>query len=253
MNKRASLLSLLMGVLLLIIWDLSAQEVSELILPRPIAVLTVLWQGLIDGYFLSHIWTTLVEIIIGLLTGAFIGGILGIIIGESQFLKQVFSVYIVISQAIPKIALAPLFMLWFGYGMTSKIVITALICFFPLLEATASAIQQVNPEQLTLFRLMKATRWQTLWYLKLPAGLPTIVQGLRVAVILSLVGTLVGEFIGAKQGLGALIIASQGMMDTTLMFAVLILLAILGCILYRLVDILEYKLWYNKENNNEKN
>ncbi|MFL2129206.1 MAG: ABC transporter permease [Ruoffia tabacinasalis] len=253
MNKRASLLSLLMGVLLLFIWELSAQQVSELILPRPLAVFSVLWKGILDGYFLPHILTTVVELIIGLLMGGFLGVLLGIIIGESPFLKNVFSVYIVISQAIPKIALAPLFMLWFGYGMMSKIVITALICFFPLLEATASAIQHVNSDQLTLFRLMNASRWQTLWYLKFPAGLPTIVQGLRVAVVLSLVGALVGEFIGAKQGLGALIIASQGMMDTTLMFAVLILLAILGCILYGLVNILENLLWYSKENKNEKN
>lgn len=253
MRKKAWFLSLLIGVVLLIGWEWSARQVSDLILPKPTAVFSLLWQGIISGYFLPHLLTTLTEILLGLLIGVVLGGLLGIVIGESAFLRQVFSLYIVISQAIPKIALAPLFMLWFGYGITSKVVITTLICFFPLLEATASAIQQVSTEQLTLFRLMQASRWQTLWYLKLPAGLPTIIQGFRVAVVMSLVGALVGEFIGAHKGLGALIIASQGMMDTTLMFAVLVLLAIIGLIFYALVNLLEQRLWYSKEKKDEKN
>jgi NitT/TauT family transport system permease protein len=140
----------------------------------------------------------------------------------------------VVSQVIPKLALMPLFILWFGFGHTSLVVITALICFFPLLETTATSLRQVAPERLELFRMLGASRWQTLWQLKLPTGLPGVLAGLRVAVMLALVGAVVGEFIGASQGLGALVIAAQGSMDTPLMFAVLVLIALLGVVAYQL-------------------
>lgn len=242
MHKKATITSIILGILLIIVWEYLARGLSNLILPNPVAVFLKLIDGIVSGDFLPHLLTTLIEVMLGLLIGLVFGVGLGILIGENEFLRKVSFPYIVISQAIPKIALAPLFMLWFGYGMTSKIVITALICFFPLLEATASAVRQVNQQQLDLFRLIHASRLQTLWHLKIPAGLPTILQGLRVAVILALVGAIVSEFIGANQGLGALIIASQSMMDTTLMFAILIILSIIGFLLYGLVNLLESKL-----------
>jgi NitT/TauT family transport system permease protein len=136
----------------------------------------------------------------------------------------------------------PLFIVWFGFGMTSTVVITALICFFPLMENTLTALQQVQPERVELFRMLGATRTQTLMRLKLPSGLPGILAGLRVAVVLALVGAVVGEFIGASQGLGALVIASQGMMDTPLMFAVLVLIAVLGMLVYKATLMLERRL-----------
>jgi NitT/TauT family transport system permease protein len=141
--------------------------------------------------------------------------------------------YVVVSQVIPKLALMPLFIVWFGFGMTSTVVITALICFFPLMENTLTALQQVPAERLELFRMLGATRTQTLWRLKLPSGLPGILAGLRVAVVLALVGAVVGEFIAAGKGLGALVIASQGTMDTPLMFAVLVVIAVLGMLVYQ--------------------
>ena len=136
-------------------------------------------------------------------------------------------------------ALMPLFLLWFGFGMTSTVVITALVCFFPLLETTLTSLRRVAPERLELFRMLGASRAQTLWRLKLPTGLPGILAGLRVAVMLGLVGAVVGEFIGASQGLGALVIAAQGSMDTPLMFAVLTLISLLGLLAYQLTLWLE--------------
>src|SRR5699024_6262602 len=132
------------------------------------------------------------------------------------------------------------------------VIITALICFFPLLENTLTAIQYTDRQKLELFKVLRASRWQTLTKLKLPAGLPNILSGLRVAVVLAVVGAVVGEFIGGSVGLGALIIASQGMMDTPLMFAVLILLTLFGMILYQMVYLIEKK-WLNTyiEENNE--
>jgi NitT/TauT family transport system permease protein len=123
--------------------------------------------------------------------------------------------------------------------MTSKVVITALICFFPLLENTVTSIQYTDAKKIELFKVLGATRLQTLIRLKIPAGLPSIMAGFRVAVVLSVVGAVVGEFIGGSKGLGAMIIASQSMMDTPLMFAVLILLTLLGMILYQSVVFLE--------------
>ena len=158
---------------------------------------------------------------------------------ESSLLQGLLKPYVVVSQVIPKLALMPLFIVWFGFGMTSTVVITALICFFPLMENTVTSLQQVDPQRLELFRMLGATRAQTLLRLKLPAGLPGILAGLRVAVVLALVGAVVGEFIGASKGLGALIIASQGMMDTPLMFAVLVLIAGLGLLIYQATLFLE--------------
>jgi NitT/TauT family transport system permease protein len=158
-----------------------------------------------------------------------------------EFLRKLLAPYVIASQAVPKLALAPLFILWFGFGLTSKVVITALICFFPLLENTVTSIQYTDKQKQELFRMLGASRWQTLIHLKIPAGLPGILAGFRVAVVLAIVGAVVGEFVGGSDGLGALIIASQGMMDTPLMFAVLILLTIIGMVLYQVVYLLEKK------------
>ena len=129
--------------------------------------------------------------------------------------------------------------IWFGFGLTPTVVITALICFFPLMENTLTSLQQVDPRKQELFRMLGATRLQTLLRLKIPSGLPVIMAGFRVAVVLALVGAVVGEFIGGSKGLGALIIASQGMMDTPLMFAVLLLITLLGLGVYQLAIVLE--------------
>src|SRR5690606_22066841 len=123
-----------------------------------------------------------------------------------------------------------------------KVVITALVCFFPLLESTVTAIQSSDKQKQELFKMLGATRLQTLIHLKIPAGIPGILAGLRISVVLAVVGAVVGEFIGGSVGLGALIIASQGMMDTPLMFAALVLLTAMGMILYLLVGLLE-KIW----------
>lgn len=193
------------GVLLLILllgWELSARwfHLSTLVLPAPSLVLDALWRGLRTGYLWPHIWQTTVELVLGLLLGCVLGFASGVVMGESAFLRRTLMPYVVTSQVVPKLALAPLFIVWFGFGTTPTVVITALICFFPLMENTLTSIQQVDAQRLELFRMLGATRWKTLWHLKIPAGLPAILAGLRVAVVLALVGAVVGEFIGANQG-----------------------------------------------------
>ncbi|PPL17715.1 ABC transporter permease [Oceanisphaera arctica] len=231
--------SAILFVIFICVWEWLGSAMSELVLPTPSVVFPLLWSGLISGYFTPHIIQTSLEVVAGLLIGSIFGVVMGILMAEFKWLPSLLSPYIIASQAVPKLALAPLFVLWFGFGMTSKIIITALICFFPLLESTMTAIKQTNKEKQNLFRVLQASRWETLIHLKIPEGLPSMMSGLRVAVILALVGAVVGEFIGANKGLGALIIASQGMMDTPLMFAVLILLTLFGMVLYGLVNLVE--------------
>ncbi|WP_281887381.1 ABC transporter permease [Paenibacillus sp. YYML68] len=227
--------------LLLVLWEMyvAISGISKLVLPAPSVIAATLWDGLASGFFTKHIIQTLVEIVAGLALGGLLGVALGVLMGEWEPLRRLLYPLVVASQAVPKLALAPLFMLWFGFDTTPKIVITALITFFPLLESTVAAIQYVDPLKLELFRSLGATRLQTLLRLKLPAGLPGLLAGLRVAVVLAVVGAVVGEFIGASVGLGALIVASQGMMDTPLMFAVMVLLTLMGMTLYQAVLLLE--------------
>ncbi|MFC5734249.1 ABC transporter permease [Cytobacillus gottheilii] len=240
MNRHAGV-SIGIFIVLLIIWELAAQRMSQLVLPSPMIILETLWLHLTSGYFLPHIGITISEVLLGLLLGGLFGLTAGIVMGESVFFRKVLTPYLIASQAVPKLALAPLFILWFGFGMTSKVVITALVCFFPILENTMTGLKYSNKQQLDLFRMLGANKWQILFQLKIPAGIPAIIAGFRVGVVLALVGAVVGEFIGGSEGLGAVIIASQGMMDTPLMFSSLILLTALGMMLYQTVNLIENK------------
>ncbi|AIB13385.1 ABC transporter permease (plasmid) [Azospirillum argentinense] len=229
------LASALLLVLLLAGWEVYCRVagVSALVVPLPSAVLRTLWDGLAGGYLLPHLWVTTAEMAMGLAAGCTVGFLAGLLLAEVPVLRRLFYPYILASQVVPKLALGPLFIVWFGFGMTSTVVITALICFFPLLENTMTGLQQVDPNKRELFRMLRATRLQTLLRLKIPSGLPVILAGLRVAVVLALVGAVVGEFIGGRQGLGASIIAAQGMMDSTMMFALFIVITVLGMIVYQ--------------------
>ncbi|GAB2828776.1 ABC transporter permease [Comamonas piscis] len=228
-------------VLLLAVWEGAGRlgGISALVLPVPSAVLQALWTGLASGYFWPHLAATVQAVLLGLTAGAAFGLLAGMALAESVLLERVLKPYVVVSQVVPKLALAPLFVLWFGFGMLPTVLITALVCFFPLMENTLTGLRQVDAQRLQLFRMLGASRLQTLLRLKLPTGLPAILAGLRVAVVLALVGAVVAEFMGASQGLGAVVIASQGMMDTTLMFAALLLIAALGLLLYQACLLLE--------------
>ncbi len=245
MKSKSYLWTCLIGVVFLLSWEFLVRYLgtSALVMPAPTQIADVLWKSLHNGYLWPHIWQTLVEVFWGILLGGLIGCIGGIALGESSHLRNLLMPYVVLSQVVPKLALAPLFIVWFGFGVLPTIVMTALICFFPLLENTVTSMQQVDPQKLELFRMLRANRWQTLWRLKIPSGLPSIMAGLRVAVVLAWVGAVVGEFIGSSKGLGALIIAAQGSMDTPLMFAVLVVITVLGISSYWIVQTIEQRLF----------
>lgn len=245
MNGRGlTAATLALPLLLLAAWEAAARGfgLSALVLPPPSLIVDALWRGLASGYFWPHLGTTALELALGLAIGAAFGLVVGVLLAELPALRRLAMPYVVVSQVVPKLALMPLLVVWFGFGLAPTVLVTALICFFPLLENTLTGLAQVAPERLELFRLLKASRWQTLWRLKLPSGLPAVLAGLRIAVVLALVGAVVGEFVGASRGLGALIIAAQGSMDTPLLFAVLVLVSALGLAAYHATLWLERRL-----------
>lgn len=224
-----------------ILWEagVRASGLSPLVLPGPGPVFRSLVENISSGFLLKHAWTTLIEILAGFALGSLIGGVLGLLLALSPTLLRVSNPYIVASQAVPKLALAPIFALWFGFGLTPKILIAALIAFFPLLENTTRGLTEVDRDQLELFRVLRASQRQVFMKLRIPNAMPYIFTGLRVAMILAVVGAVVGEYVGANQGLGALIIASQGNFNTALMFAVVIVITAIGVVLYKLVEVAE--------------
>ena len=234
---RERLLSLVLLLAVLAAWYGLVQwrRLPPLVLPLPTAVARVLVQNILDGFLWPHLWVTLSEIVLGFVGGSALGVGLGSLVALAPLAQRVLNPYIIASQAMPKLALAPLFVIWCGFGIAPKALIAALIAFFPLFENTLTGLSAVDTETLDLFRMLGASRWQVFRKLLLPNAVPYLFAGLRVAIVLSVVGAVVGEYIGANKGLGALIMASQGMMDTTLMFAVFIVLTLVGIVLYQLV------------------
>lgn len=215
---------------------------SPLVLPPPSAVLATLWSEIATGRLWPHLAITAAEMLLGLGIGAAVGLGVGVLLAEFPALSRLLRPYVLASQLVPKLALGPLFIIWFGFGMTPTVVITALICFFPLMENTLTGVSEIDPSRRELFRMLGASRLQTLLRLKLPAALPVIMAGLRVAVVLALVGAVVGEFIGGRSGLGASIIAAQSVMDSSLIFALFIVITALGMLLYEAVRLLERRI-----------
>ncbi len=237
----ARLPSLLLFLVLLAGWEGWCRfgGLSPLVLPPPSAVLATLGGEIASGRLWPHLAVTAAEMALGLGIGALVGLGTGILLAEMPALSRLLRPYVLASQLVPKLALGPLFIIWFGFGMTPTIVITALICFFPLMETTLTGLGEVDAARCDLFRMLGASRLQTLLRLKLPAALPVIMAGLRVAVVLALVGAVVGEFIGGRSGLGASIIAAQSVMDSSLIFALFIVITALGMLLYEAVRLVE--------------
>jgi NitT/TauT family transport system permease protein len=153
-------------------------------------------------------------------------------------------IYIVAIQSLPKIALAPIIVLWFGFGLTSKVVIICLLTFFPLLVTSMAGFKAVDVERLELMRSLGANSWQVFWKVRLPSALPYIFAGLDMAAVFAVVGAVVGEFVGAQRGLGTLILSMNSQMDTAGTFSVFIILALVGIILHKSLRIVEKRLLF---------
>ncbi|NMC53031.1 MAG: ABC transporter permease [Chloroflexi bacterium] len=234
------------------VWQLITtwRDYPAFILPGPRLVAERFARALADGSLLRHSGITLLEVLLGLLAGSVSATALGYLLAKSRLLERLLSPYLVASQAIPIVAIAPLLVIWFGPGMASKVLICALIVFFPVLVNTIVGLRAVPDNLRDLMRSMRATRRQVLRYLEIPAALPIFLGGLRIGATLSVIGAVVGEFVGSDRGLGFLINVGRGQYDTALVFVAIFTLVAMALALYGLVVSLERRLlaWRNASN-----
>jgi len=226
-------------VVVLLLWQLIAGglHVNEVELPVPSLIFRTMWheRSLLSTYTL----TTLQEIILGFALSIAVGVPIGILIVFNRFFYRAFYPLVVASQMVPKVAVAPLFVVWVGTGLSSKVLVAFLISFFPVVVSTTLGFMAVDPDQVKLFRSMGSSSWRTFRSLRVPVALPSIFSGLKVAMSLSVVGAIVGEFVAANSGLGYYLLVANGQVDTPGVFAALFVLAVMGVVLYYLVELAE--------------
>jgi NitT/TauT family transport system permease protein len=215
----------------------------DYILPAPEVVVARAVRAIGSGVLWEHTGVTLIEILLGFVSGTAVAVATGVALGKSVVVERILSPYIVAAQAVPILALAPLLDIWFGGGLLARVIVCALIVFFPIAIATMVGIRSVEPQLEELFRSLGATRRQVTARLEIPSALPVIFGGLRVGVTLAVIGAVVAEWAGASAGLGVLInIANQGLFDTPLMFVALATLAVIGLAFHGLVVTAERRL-----------
>lgn len=231
-------ISLAAGV---VIWETLTRILSPpaFILPGPGLVWQRFVQSFASGQLIRHGLVTLMEVIAGLLIGGISATIIGYLLAKSSAFEKLISPYLVASQSIPVVAIAPLLVIWFGPGIFSKILICSLTVFFPILINTVVGLREVPQDLRDLMRSLNASRFQTFCKLEVPAALPIFLGGLRVGATLSVIGAVVGELVGADRGLGFLINIGRGQYDTALVFVAVIALVVLAVSLYSLVVLIE--------------
>lgn len=227
------------------IWQVvvSLGWVSEFILPSPVDT----WEALVDvtkslfsgGSVWENFVITAQEIIAGLVVAAVVGVILGVLIAETVMGRKVLQPLMVALYAAPKVALAPVFVAWFGFGLTPKVVMAATIAFFPVMVDTAAGLAGVDEDQDKLFMMSRASRWQRFFKLKLPTALPFIFAGLKSAAVLAVIGAIVAEFMGGGEGLGVLVKTASVSFALDRVFALIILLSVIAFVVYIAVDLVE--------------
>jgi len=248
-NRRKLQVNRLVWVLVslflaIIIWSLIARlgNFPAFILPMPGLVWRRFLESLGDGSLLRHTFTTLSEVLSGLVIGVFFATTLGYLLAKSTLLERLLAPYVVASQSVPVVAIAPLLVIWFGAGLFSKLLICALIVFFPVLVNTIVGLRSVPEDLGDLMRSLQASRLQTFRLLEAPAALPVFLGGLRIGATLSVIGAVVGEFVGADRGLGFMINRARGQYDTALVFVAVFTLVLLALSLYGIVVQMERRL-----------
>lgn len=220
--------------LLILVWDsyVRIAGVSPLILPRPGAVWQAWLELLADRRAWHHTWMTVYATLTGFAYATVLGVGLGVLIARARWLEQTLNPFIVATQVIPKVALVPLFVLWFGFGITSKVIVAAVLSFFPILTNTALGVKSIDEGHRDVMVSLNASRLQVFRRLELPSALPYILTGLEVGIVLAIIGAIVGEYLGGSSGLGHLLIARLNAFETDGMFAVLMHMSLLGFTFY---------------------
>lgn len=226
-------------IALLAIWELYVRsgQVSITVLPSPTAVV----QALIENWDVLSVHTiqTLLETVLGLAASILLGVLLAVVLDLSTWARRAIYPLLVTSQTIPMIALAPLLLIWFGFDLGPKVIVVTLYCFFPIAVACADGLLGSDPDLLRLMRSMRASRWQTLWLVRLPGAMPSFFSGVRIAATYSVTGAIFGEYVGAYQGLGIYMQASANAHAIVLVFAAIVVTAVLSLLLFGLVSLIE--------------
>ena len=228
---------LLIFVGLLVLWEGSSRLawLPKIVLPAPSSIMERMFDLFASGLIWPHLWATTASILSGFGLGIAAGFAFGAAVALVPAIERLVYPYMVAFQTVPKVAIAPLFILWFGYGVMSKVVIAAMVCFFPVLVSVMSAFHTTDRDQLDMMRACGASGWQTFIHLRIRAALPIIFNGLEIAAVFAVIGAVVGEFVGAQAGLGYLITTLNFNLDVPGVFAVLIVLSLLGIILHDIV------------------
>ena len=231
------MLRLLLIAVFLAVWEAGVRlfEIPLFILPTPSNVFTALYRGIASSLYVDHIWITITETLLGFVLGTSLAFVLGTVIALSRPVEYFLYPFVVMFQAMPKVALAPLIIVWFGLGLTSKVVNAALVAFFPLMVNTIVGLRSAEEDKVNLMKSLAASRTQIFWMLQLPNAMPYIFAGLEIAMIFALIGAIVAEFVGAQSGLGMLIQSMNFTMDVAGQFSVLLLLSLLGLLLNGIV------------------
>ncbi len=226
-------------LLLLLVWEIGVRclEVAPYVLPSPSHVATVFVREF--PRLIQHGLVTLLEIVAGLILGVVGGGILATMVFYSPLLDQALYPLIIGSQMIPVFAVAPILIVWMGYGLWPKVTVAALISFFPLVVNVSDGLREPSQEAVDLFRSLGATPWQIFWKLRGPASLPMLFSGLKVSATLAVIGATIGEWVGASQGLGYLMLQANARLRMGLVFAAILMLALLGLLLFGGIRIIE--------------
>lgn len=215
-------------------WQLAVTrlEVPRFLVPTPVEIVQRLATELTSPTYWHHTGVTLLEVALGFAIAATLGVAMAAVVAEVPLIEKTMYPYLVALQTLPKIAIAPLLIIWFGFGLSSKVLIVAMVAIFPVLVNVIAGLKTVDPRRLALMRSLGASRWQTFVKLKLPTSLPFLFAGLDTAIVFAVLGAIVGEFVGASQGLGSLIIQMQFTMDVAGVFCVLLILAFIGIMLH---------------------
>ncbi len=243
-------------VVTIVVWKLviALFDVSPFVLPQPEDVVGGIRELVGSDGFWADLQTTLTETLVGFAIALVLGISLGTLLGRVVWLEQALRPVIVASQVVPKVALIPLFIIWFGFGITSKIIIVALLSFFPILLNVILGVRSVDAGQRDVMRSLNATRWQTFRRLEYPSTLPYILAGMEVGIVFAVVGAVVGEYLGGDQGLGYRVVTSLNNLEAETLFAVIVVLTLFGFLLYLAVVVLKRFLipWHDSAIDNTK-
>ncbi|MCC6780745.1 MAG: ABC transporter permease [Hyphomicrobiales bacterium] len=225
--------------IILIIWHyyVVLMRVPQVVLPTPLQVATAMTSQ--ANILMEEAWVTALECVYGFLLAMGIGIPIAVVMTYSRIANQMFYPLLVASQSIPKVAVAPILLVWFGTGIQSKLAMAFVIAFFPVVVDTATGLRSTSPELLELARSLQCSRLQTFFKIQLPSALPSIFSGAKIAVTLAVIGAVIGEFIGSNQGLGNLLLTANSQLNGPLVWASLVVLSALGMVLYGAVVLAE--------------